>query len=101
MCIIIHDLCLLTLQTVDLVSDGSKIPVTNENKKEYLNALANYRLATKVKSEVEAFLKGVNEMVPEELLTIFDENELEVRSHEFLRAKIFSLKSLLRHRAFL
>ncbi|CAG7785471.1 unnamed protein product [Allacma fusca] len=66
------------IKTVDLVSDGSKIPVTNENKKEYLNALANYRLATKVKGEVEAFLKGVNEMVPEELLTIFDENELEL-----------------------
>ena len=68
----------LYLQTVDLISGGSKINVTNENKKDYLNALANYRLSVKVKNEVEAFLKGVNEIVPEELLSIFDENELEV-----------------------
>jgi len=66
------------LQTVDLIPDGSKTVVTNENKKEYLNALAQYRLSTKVKAEVEAFLKGLNEIVPDELLSIFDENELEV-----------------------
>lgn len=60
--------------------DGSKIIVTNENKREYLNALAQYRLATKAKPQVDAFLKGLNEVVPDELLSIFDENELEVRS---------------------
>ena len=69
---------ILNLQTVDLIPDGSKTIVTNENKKEYLNALAQYRLATKVKSEVDSFLKGLNEIVPDELLSIFDENELEV-----------------------
>jgi hypothetical protein len=52
--------------------------VTNENKREYLNALAQYRLAAKVKIQVDAFLKGLNEVVPDELLSIFDENELEL-----------------------
>jgi hypothetical protein len=66
------------LKIVDLIPDGSKTIVTNENKKEYLNALAQYRLSTKVKSEVDSFLKGLNEVVPDELLTIFDENELEL-----------------------
>ena len=65
-------------------SDGSKIEVTNENKKDYLNALAQYRLTAKVKSEIEAFIKGLNEIVPDELLTIFDENELEVKPQFYL-----------------
>lgn len=72
--------CLISLQTIDLIPDGSKIAVTNENKSDYLNALAQYRLSTKVKVQVDAFLKGLNEVVPDELLSIFDENELEVGS---------------------
>ncbi|ODN02096.1 Apoptosis-resistant E3 ubiquitin protein ligase 1, partial [Orchesella cincta] len=66
------------LKTVELITDGSKVIVTNENKREYLNALAQYRLAIKVKMEIEAFQKGLNEIVPDELMSIFDENELEL-----------------------
>jgi apoptosis-resistant E3 ubiquitin protein ligase 1 len=36
-------------------------------------------LANNVKEEMEAFLKGLNELIPDNLLSIFDENELEVR----------------------
>uniref|UniRef100_A0A8C4WWT8 HECT-type E3 ubiquitin transferase n=2 Tax=Eptatretus burgeri TaxID=7764 RepID=A0A8C4WWT8_EPTBU len=65
-------------QVVDLIQCGSTIPVTNDNKYFYLNQLAQYRLATKVRVEVESFLKGLNDLVPENLLIIFDENELEL-----------------------
>jgi len=68
----------LTFQVVDLIPGGSKTVVTNENKEQYLNALANYRLGVKVTKEIEAFLRGLHEIVPDELLTNFDENELEV-----------------------
>jgi hypothetical protein len=40
--------------------------------------LAQYRLASSLKDEVEHFLKGLNELIPDNLLSIFDENELEV-----------------------
>lgn len=94
------------MQVVELISGGAQIAVTNENKMHYLNLLAQYRLATQVRDEVEHFLKGkdslshwvalpgnssvhalnqtpwtiagLNELVPENLLAIFDENELEV-----------------------
>jgi hypothetical protein len=46
-----------------------------------LDALAQYRLANSFKDEVEHFLKGLNELIPDNLLSIFDENELEVRQH--------------------
>ncbi|MFT7817408.1 apoptosis-resistant E3 ubiquitin protein ligase 1 [Arapaima gigas] len=65
-------------KVVELISGGSQIAVTNENKMHYLNLLAQYRLATQVRDEVEHFLKGLNELVPENLLAIFDENELEL-----------------------
>ena len=75
---------------------GEDIEVTEENKMQYLDRLAQYRLAKCVKDEIEHFLKGdhertysnlqllqscisgLNEIVPDNLLTMFDENELEV-----------------------
>ncbi|XP_057715347.1 apoptosis-resistant E3 ubiquitin protein ligase 1 isoform X2 [Corythoichthys intestinalis] len=65
-------------KVVELISGGANIAVTNENKMHYLNLLAQYRLASQVRDEVEHFLKGLNELVPENLLAIFDENELEL-----------------------
>ena len=57
-------LCLLwyvqlyCMQVVPLKPGGASIEVTNENKMEYLNCLAQYRLVYRVKDEIEAFLKG-------------------------------------------
>ncbi|XP_010152387.1 PREDICTED: apoptosis-resistant E3 ubiquitin protein ligase 1, partial [Eurypyga helias] len=65
-------------KVVELVTGGAQVPVTNENKILYLNLLAQYRLASQVREEVDHFLKGLNELVPENLLAIFDENELEL-----------------------
>lgn len=45
---------------VELISGGAQIAVTNENKMHYLNLLAQYRLASQVREEVEHFLKGKN-----------------------------------------
>ncbi|OXB66835.1 hypothetical protein ASZ78_003537, partial [Callipepla squamata] len=65
-------------KVIELVAGGAQVPVTNENKIFYLNLLAQYRLANQVREEVDHFLKGLNELVPENLLAIFDENELEL-----------------------
>ncbi|CAG2053499.1 unnamed protein product [Timema podura] len=66
------------LKVVELVTGGSKIRVGNATKHQYLDSLAQYRLATSLKDEVEQFLKGLNELIPDNLLSIFDENELEL-----------------------
>lgn len=44
----------------------------------YLDALAQQRLCNNVREEVDSFLKGLNGIIPDNLLSIFDENELEV-----------------------
>ncbi|KAG8562140.1 hypothetical protein GDO81_015601 [Engystomops pustulosus] len=63
---------------VELIPGGAHIPVSNDNKIYYLNLLAQHRLCNQVREEVEHFLKGLNELVPDNLLGIFDENELEL-----------------------
>ncbi|XP_060685378.1 LOW QUALITY PROTEIN: apoptosis-resistant E3 ubiquitin protein ligase 1 [Hemiscyllium ocellatum] len=65
-------------KVIELIAGGAQMPVTNDNKIFYLNMLAQYRLASQVRQEVEYFLKGLNELIPENLLAIFDENELEL-----------------------
>ncbi len=67
-------------QVVELIPNGSKVAVTNSNKLRYLDALAQYKLANNVRDETDSFLKGLNELIPDNLLSIFDEYELEVRS---------------------
>lgn len=44
----------------------------------YLDALAQQRLCINVRDEIDSFLKGLNGIIPDNLLSIFDENELEV-----------------------
>ncbi|KAG7246620.1 hypothetical protein CRUP_030111, partial [Coryphaenoides rupestris] len=83
-------------KVVELISGGAQIAVTNENKMHYLNLLAQYRLASQVRDEVEHFLKGLNELVPENLLAIFDENELEVMKWFWAVVSSFTQEELAR-----
>lgn len=63
---------------VDLKPGGSEIKVTNENKEEYIQLLTNFRIFNRVSEQFDAFTLGLNEMVPNELLRVFDELELEL-----------------------
>ncbi|CAB4039267.1 apoptosis-resistant E3 ubiquitin ligase 1-like isoform X1, partial [Paramuricea clavata] len=65
------------LKEVDIIPNGSTIEVTKHNRMKYLDALAQYKLNTRVSAEIEAFIKGLNELVPDNLLTMFSEQELE------------------------
>ncbi|XP_062126180.1 apoptosis-resistant E3 ubiquitin protein ligase 1 isoform X3 [Drosophila sulfurigaster albostrigata] len=65
-------------KTIELIPNGAKTRVTNASKNQYLDALAQQRLCNSVKDEVDSFLKGLNAIIPDNLLSIFDENELEL-----------------------
>ena len=47
-----------SFQTIELKPGGCQIPVTEDNKLEYLTLIAEYRLALSVKDEIGSFLKG-------------------------------------------
>ena len=64
--------------TIELVPNGARMAVTESNKKAYINALAKYLLKTRVKNAVTSFLEGLHTLVPDTLLTLWDEAELEL-----------------------
>lgn len=45
-------------KVVDLVPGGRDIPVTEENKHEYIRLVVDYKLITSIKEQMEQFLKG-------------------------------------------
>ena len=53
---------------VELKPGGAQIPVTESNKKEYLDLLAQYRLSSSVKQEIEAFAKGSSFLIATPIL---------------------------------
>ncbi|XP_016530233.1 E3 ubiquitin-protein ligase NEDD4-like [Poecilia formosa] len=63
---------------VDLKPSGSDMVVTNENKKEYIDLVIQWRFVNRVQKQMNAFLEGFTELIPIDLIKIFDENELEL-----------------------
>ncbi|OJJ40648.1 hypothetical protein ASPWEDRAFT_102518 [Aspergillus wentii DTO 134E9] len=65
-------------QVVDLKENGRDIPVTQENKEEYVQRVVDYRLVRSVKEQLDNFLKGFHEIIAPDLISIFNEQELEL-----------------------
>lgn len=64
--------------TVELCPNGANIEVTEENKHEYIDLVCQWRCATRIKDQINALTTGFNEVIPHELITVFDERELEL-----------------------
>lgn len=63
---------------IDLIPNGRNIPVTEENKQEYVKQVVEYRLQTSVQEQMQNFIVGFHEIIPKDLVAIFDEQELEL-----------------------
>jgi len=46
---------------VELKDGGAAIPVTEENKEEYVSLVVSYRLDNSIKDQIKAFLEGFYE----------------------------------------
>ncbi|KIM30176.1 hypothetical protein M408DRAFT_328262 [Serendipita vermifera MAFF 305830] len=66
------------LVTIELKSGGADIPVTEENKKEWVDARIEYRVHKQAKEQFDAFMSGFLELIPQDLINVFDEHELEL-----------------------
>jgi E3 ubiquitin-protein ligase NEDD4 len=64
--------------TVDLKPGGQNVEVTEDNKKDYVDLVTEYRISRRVSEQFEAFMHGFNELIPQELISVFDERELEL-----------------------
>ncbi|KAL5714333.1 HECT-type E3 ubiquitin transferase [Ranunculus cassubicifolius] len=62
----------------ELIPGGRNIRVTEENKHEYVDLVAEHRLTTAIRPQINAFMDGFNELIPRELISIFNDKELEL-----------------------
>uniref|UniRef100_A0A671YN62 HECT-type E3 ubiquitin transferase n=1 Tax=Sparus aurata TaxID=8175 RepID=A0A671YN62_SPAAU len=62
----------------ELTPGGTDIVVTNETKKEYIHLVMQWRFVNRVQKQMTAFKEGFFELIPQDLIKIFDENELEL-----------------------
>lgn len=66
------------MQIIDLVEDGRNVPVTQENKVEFVKLVTELKLTKSIQAQIDAFLKGFYEIVPKELIQLFSDSELEL-----------------------
>uniref|UniRef100_A0A8C7GNC9 E3 ubiquitin-protein ligase n=1 Tax=Oncorhynchus kisutch TaxID=8019 RepID=A0A8C7GNC9_ONCKI len=62
----------------ELKPGGSEIVVTDDNKKEYIHLVMQWRFVNRILKQMTAFKEGFYELIPQDLIKIFDENELEL-----------------------
>ena len=55
---------------IELKENGAQIPVTQENKREFVPLSANFRLYSSIKEQIEALLTGFYEITPKDLIQI-------------------------------
>ncbi|KAJ5995534.1 hypothetical protein N7481_002511 [Penicillium waksmanii] len=65
-------------RTIDLKPGGEEINVTNENKPEYIELVTEWKIVKRVEEQFNAFMSGFNELIPADLVNVFDERELEL-----------------------
>lgn len=66
------------VKIIDLKPNGRNIPVTEENKAEYVRLVCEYRLIESVRDQLNHFLEGFHDIIPKDIVSIFDEQELEL-----------------------
>lgn len=64
--------------TKELKDGGSNILVSDQNKAEYLQLKLRHRMLDSIKPQLECFLRGFYEVIPGDLMSIFDYQELEL-----------------------
>ncbi|KAJ1725144.1 E3 ubiquitin-protein ligase tom1 [Coemansia erecta] len=63
---------------IDLIPNGQEIAVTEDNKAEYVRLVTEQRLYKAIRDQIGAFLEGFHDLIPKDLIQIFNEQELEL-----------------------
>jgi ubiquitin-protein ligase E3 C len=61
----------------ELIPNGKNIPVTYQNRLQYIQLVANYRLNVAMQNQTHAFLKGLSELIDVKWLVMFNQKELQ------------------------
>lgn len=69
---------LIQVTDYELKPGGRNIRVTEETKQEYVDLVAEHILTTAIRPQINAFLDGFIELVPRDLISLFNDKELEL-----------------------
>ncbi|KAJ1522162.1 hypothetical protein ONE63_002473 [Megalurothrips usitatus] len=69
--------CLGRVVTNELVPGGRVIPVTNDNKINYIHLMAHFRMHTQIREQTAAFIRGFRSLINIEWLQLFSTPELQ------------------------
>ncbi|KAN0115925.1 hypothetical protein V8E52_006465 [Russula decolorans] len=69
--------CSGEMVTIDLKPGGAGVAFTQANKEEYIGLMVEYRISKRVKDQFDAYMSGFSELIPQDLINVFDERELE------------------------
>jgi len=62
----------------DLKPNGRNMHVTEENKKEYVKLVCQMKMTGAIQKQLQSFLDGFYSIIPKRLISIFNEQELEL-----------------------
>lgn len=65
-------------KTTELIPNGSNIPVTRENRLQYITLVSHYRLTKQIRLQSEAFFEGLSQMIDTKWLRMFNQQELQI-----------------------
>jgi ubiquitin-protein ligase E3 C len=80
-------------RSIDLVPGGSEIPVTNDNRMQYIVLVSNYRLNVQIAPQCRAFYQGLFEIINPRWLHMFNQSELAVLVGAFVSVAVRSSRS--------
>jgi len=61
-----------------LPGGGADIDVTDANKNEYVRQIADFKMTTQIKRQIDAFVEGLHILIPHWLISIFSWAELDL-----------------------
>jgi len=64
------------VQSVELKPDGERIPVTKENRQEYVDLYVDHKLNKQIQTPFEAFAKGIRPVLSRHIMQFFQPQEL-------------------------
>ena len=67
-----------SMEEIEIVPGGKKIEVTDGNKKEYVEAVARWRLRDSVSDQLDAILRGFHTLIPPAAAACLRPSELEL-----------------------
>ena len=63
---------------VELIENGDSVAVTSENVQQFVQLMTEMKMTRGIQAQIESFLSGLYEIIPANLLVIFNEYQLEL-----------------------